>query len=151
MNSSDPTLVLSLTVSDVAAALDFYVQAFGAEEVSRMATPDGTVVQGEVRIGNSAFYVSVGSEEWKAAALEAGLVAPCLFCVTVEDPDAAFAKALAGGATAIEEPRDQFWGMTTSILADPFGYRWNLREITEVLSNEEITKRLAEVLGGGGE
>ena len=149
--TSDPSIVLSLTVSDVAAALDFYAKAFGAEELMRMAMPDGTVVQAEMKIGNSVFYVSVGSDEWKAASLEAGAMAPCLFIITVEDVDSAFENAIAVGGTKIEGPKDQFWGMRTSILADAFGYRWNLRKITEELSSEEIMKRAAELMGGGAE
>lgn len=147
MNAQEPSIVLSLTVSDVAAALDFYAKAFGAEEFMRMAMPDGTVVQAEMKIGNSMFYVSVGSEDWQAASLEKGAVAPCLFIITVEDVDPAFEKAIALGGTEIEGPKDQFWGMRTSILADPFGYRWNVRKITEELSSEEIMKRAAALMG----
>ena len=147
MTAQDPSIVLSLTVSDVAAALDFYAQAFGAEEMMRMAMPDGTVVQAEMKIGNSMFYVSVGSEEWKAASLAEGALSPCLFIITVEDVDSAFDHAIALGGTKIEGPTDQFWGMRTSILADAHGYRWNLRKITEEISSEEFMKRAAEAMG----
>jgi len=134
-------------VNDVAAALDFYAQAFGAEEVVRMPMPDGTVVHAEMMIGNSLIYVSVGSEEWKAAPLAEGGLAPCLFGITVDDVDAAFEKALAAGGTKIEGPQEQFWGMRTAVLSDAFGYRWNLRKMTEELSPEEMMKRAAELMG----
>lgn len=147
--SYDPNapVVLSLTVDDVAAALDFYVKAFGAKETARMALPDGTVVQGEFQIGTSMIYVSLGSEAWKAASIPSGQLSPCVFVIDVEDPDESFAHALAEGGTAIEEPKDQFWGMRTSILADPFGYRWNLRKVLEVLTSEQMLERAKEAMG----
>ncbi len=151
MTIEDPTIVLSLTVSDVAAALDFYAKAFGSEEVTQMAMPDGTVVHAEVMIGNSLVYVSVGSADWKAAPLAEGALAPCLFGINVEDVDAAFEKAIAAGGVEIESPREQFWGMRTAIFSDAFGYRWNLRKMTEELSSEVIMKRAAELMGGGAE
>jgi len=141
-------IVLSLTVNDVAAALDFYVKAFGAKETSRMPLPDGTVVQGDFQIGTSMFYVSLGSEDWKAASLPADGLSSCLFIVEVEDPQESFDLAVSEGATAIEEPKDQFWGMRTAILADPFGYRWNLRKILEVLTPEQMMERAQEAMKG---
>jgi len=148
MNIEAPTVVLSLTVSDVAAALDFYAKAFGAEELVRMPMPDGTVAHAEMMIGNSLVYVSVGSEEWKAAPLEEGKLAPCLFGINVDDVEGALERAIAAGGTEIEGVQDQFWGMRTALVSDPFGYRWNVRKMTEELSNEEIMKRAAELMGG---
>ena len=147
MSSQDPTVALSLTVTDVAAALEFYSKAFGAEEVVRMPMPDGTVVHAEMLIGNSLVYVSVGSAEWKAEPLADGGLAPCLFGINVDDVDGAFEKAIAAGGIEIEGPQDQFWGMRTAILSDAFGYRWNLRKMTEELSPEEVMKRAAELMG----
>lgn len=112
-----------------------------------MAGPDGEVVQAEMKIGDSAFYISLGSDEWGAAPLSEGSLAPCLFIITVEDVDSSFEKALKAGGAKIENPKDQFWGMRTSILSDPFGYRWNLRKITEDLSKEEIMQRAAAFFG----
>ncbi len=150
MKHSSSPIVLSLTVADVALALDFYARAFGGEELMRMAAPDGTVVQAEMKIGDSAFYLSVGSEDWKAAPTADGALASCLFIITVDEVEPAFARALSAGGVEIEAPKDQFWGMRTSILADPFGYRWNLRKITEELSAEEMKRRAHEVMAGAG-
>ena len=52
------TITPSIVVSDAARAIDFYKEAFGAEEVFRATTPDGSkVYHSEVRIGNSFFFV----------------------------------------------------------------------------------------------
>ncbi|MDB4271656.1 hypothetical protein OAF06_00505 [Akkermansiaceae bacterium] len=94
---------------------------------------------------------SVGGEEWKTVVLVEGALAPCLFGINVENVEEAFEKAIAAGGTAIEGPQDQFWGMRTALVSDAFGYRWNLRKMTEDLSSEEIMKRAAELMGGGTE
>lgn len=147
MSANDPSVVISLTVGDVAAALDFYTAAFGAKELVRMAMPDGTAVHAEFMIGNCLLYVSCGSEQWKAAPLPEGALAPCLFGINVDDVDAAFEKAVSAGANPVEEPTNQFWGMRTAIVSDPFGYRWNVRKQIEDVSNEEIMKRAMEMMG----
>ena len=147
MKSTDSTVVLSLTVKDVAAALDFYQKAFGAQELTRMPLPDGTVVQADLAIGDTFFYISPEDAAWKAHTLPEGTCAPCLFVINTEDSDAAFAKAIAAGATEINPPTTQFWGMKTAIVADPFGYRWNVRQILEDLTHEEIMQRAQQAMG----
>lgn len=140
-----PTLALSLTVEDTATALDFYTKALGMKELFRMPTPDGTVVHGECILGNAQIYVSCGSPEWKAAAMPAEASASCLFAINCEDPDAAYATAVAAGCEAIDEPTEQIWGYRTAIVRDPYGYRWNFRKQVEVLTPEEIEKRVAKL------
>ena len=44
--------------------IEFIKQAFGAEEVFRMAEPDGTIGHAEVRIGDSMLELSDGGEAW---------------------------------------------------------------------------------------
>src|SRR5688500_3240338 len=42
-----------ITVRDAARAIDFYKEAFGAEELDRMEGPDGSIMHAEIRIGDS--------------------------------------------------------------------------------------------------
>ncbi len=53
-----PTVIPYLAVTAGAAALDFYPKAFGAKVLARELTPDGKLVHGRLRIGNSLFMVS---------------------------------------------------------------------------------------------
>jgi uncharacterized glyoxalase superfamily protein PhnB len=47
------TLTPGLTVRNAAEAIDFYKEAFGAQERFRMATPDGRqVVHAELKVGS---------------------------------------------------------------------------------------------------
>lgn len=148
MSDFEPTLVVSLTVSNGSEALDFYAKAFGAEELYRITAPDGSVAQAEFKIGNSHVYLSEGDAAWHAKALDEGENAPCLFALWVDNCDEAFQKALAAGAEPLMEPQDQFWGMRTGMVKDKDGYRWNLRHTFEEVSLEEVKRRAKELMGG---
>lgn len=143
-----PTVAISLTVKNVAEALDFYTKAFGAKELYRMPRPDGSVFHAEFMIGNTHIYISDEDENWHASAMPEGAVASCLFGIGVEDCEAAYEKAAAAGAEILNPPTDYFWGMRSAMLKDPFGYRWSVGQQTEELTEEEIAKR-AQALHGG--
>ena len=74
-------------------------------------------------------------------------MASCLFSLTVDNCDNSFEKAVQAGAKKITEPVDQFWGMRTGVVLDPYGYRWNLRHVVEEVSNEEMAKRAQALFG----
>ena len=52
------TLTAYLAVEDADRAIEFYKDAFGAEEVVRMPSPDGKVAQAELQIGESKLMLS---------------------------------------------------------------------------------------------
>ena len=141
----EPTVTFSLTVKDTSRALSFYTRAFGAEELFRMPSPDGGVAHAEFMIGNTRIYISDEYEDYHAFAMPAGATASCLFSIQVEDCDAACKRAMGAGATALAEPADQFWGVRSAILRDPFGYRWCLNQRIEELTPEEIERRAREL------
>lgn len=148
MNENSPTVALSLTAKSAHDALDFYTRAFGAEELVRMPTPDGGVGHAEFMIGNTKLYLSDEDPEWHAFAMPEGASASCLIAIVTEDCDAAFAKAVEAGGEVLSEPTDHFWGMRSAMIKDPFGYRWSLGQITEVLTPEEVAQRAQELFGG---
>lgn len=137
----------SLTVKGGAAALEFYTKAFNAVEGYRL--PDkksGKIMHAEFRIGNSVMMLSDEYPEWGAMAPQLGKGAS--FMIYVADADAAFAQAIAAGATEIMPPTDQFWGDRNGVVSDPFGYRWNLAQRVKEVSPEEL-ERLADSFSPG--
>ncbi len=140
-SANDPTVAVSLTVKDAAEALDFYTRAFGAEELFRLPAPDGSVVHAEFRIGNSNIYISCESEEWHAYAMAEGTMASSLLAIATDSCDDSYQKAKDAGGEGLSDPADQFWGMRTAIIKDPFGYRWSFRQLLEEVSPEEMAKR----------
>ncbi len=144
-HTSEPTVTFSLTVKDTARALAFYKQAFGAEELFRMPSPDGGVAHAEFMIGNTRIYISDEYEDYHAVAMPEGATASCLFSILVEDCDAAHERAAACGAATLSAPADRFWGTRSAILRDPFGYRWCLNQRIEELTPEEIERRARQL------
>ncbi|MEM1084312.1 MAG: VOC family protein [Verrucomicrobiota bacterium] len=147
---SQATVTLSLTVkcSEVANALDFYAQAFGAVESFRLAGPDGLIAHAEFDIGNTHLFLSGESPDWQAMAMPDGTTASCLFAIHTDDCDKAYAKAIAAGATSVSEPETYFWGSRDAVVRDPFGYRWALGQKMEDLTPDEIAARAKELFGG---
>jgi PhnB protein len=129
----------SLTVRDGPAALAFYTKAFGAVELYRLPEKkSGKIMHAEFRIGNSNMMLSDEYPEWGALAPAIGKGGSFLIYVT--DADAAFEQAIASGATEMMKPTDQFWGDRSGVVADPFGYRWNLAQRVKEVSPEELEK-----------
>jgi PhnB protein len=137
----EPTVSLSLTVKHAAAALSFYSEAFGAEELLRMPSPEGDVAHAEFKIGNTLIYISGEAADWHAFAMPEGAMASCLFSIVTEDCDAAYDRAIQAGAKSLSEPRDQFWGARSALIKDPYGYRWSFIQKTEDVSPEELERR----------
>ena len=145
---NEPTVAVSLTVKNAAEALDFYTNAFGAEKLFRMPTPDGGVGHAEFKIGNSRIYISDESPEWHAFAMKDGTMASSLLAITTDDCDKSYKKAQAAGGEGLSTPENQFWGMRTAIIRDPYGYRWSFRQLVEEVSNEEMMERAKRLFGG---
>src|SRR5690606_4466330 len=126
--AADLTTTPYLCVHDGAGAIDWYVQAFGAEEVMRVVADDGVLGHAELTVDGARFMLS---DEHPAL----GVVSPRTLGGTataihlqVLDVDATFARAVAAGATALAEPADQPHGARHGTLVDPFGHRWMLSQ-----------------------
>jgi PhnB protein len=144
----EPALSPHLVVDDAAAAIDFYVKAFGAIEVVRLPRPDGKLVHASVRINgflvmlNDDFPEMSGGKSMTPPALGG---TPVTIHLTVTDVDAAFQRALDAGAIVVAPLDDQFWGDRYGIVRDPFGHHWSLGQPVREVSMDEI----AAAMGSG--
>ncbi|WP_017904685.1 VOC family protein [Pseudomonas asplenii] len=128
-----------LGVSQAAAAIDFYKQAFGATEVMRLAMPDGSIGHAELRIGDSPLMLGTPCEDGPFVSPRGHTsVGIHLY---VSDVDKQFETATAAGATVIKEVQDQFYGDRSCTLKDPFGHVWFLASHKEDLTQAEIEAR----------
>lgn len=100
-----------LIVEDTARLVAFLIEAFGAEGALKADAP--TVM----RIGDSNIMVS--STAARAAT-------STLLYLYVDDADATYVRALAAGATPIEEPCDTPYGDRRATIADPCGNQWQI-------------------------
>jgi PhnB protein len=135
------TITPYLTVHEAAKAIDFYKEAFGAQERNRMTTPDGKyVAHAELKIGDSIFMLS---DEMPGQSCEpSALAETCVgFYLYVQDVDDVFERAVAAGATVKEPLKNAFWGDRVGKIADPSGHQWILATHVEDVSPEELRKR----------
>jgi PhnB protein len=135
------TLQIYLAVEDASKAIDFYKEAFGAEETIRMPGPDGKVAHAELQIGDSKLMLSDPFPQSNARPpSERGGPTASIF-MYVDDVDATFEQAQRAGATVVSELEDMFWGDRFGTVADPFGQVWAMATHKEDLSEEEIAER----------
>jgi PhnB protein len=126
------TVTPRLALTDAAAAMDFYAEAFDAREVGeRHCAPDGTLIHAELRIGDS--IVMVTEDEGYTA----------LLCTYWPDVDAAWERATAAGAQVMHPLADQFYGERGGRLRYPFDQEWTLSARLEKLTAAEIAARAA--------
>ena len=113
-----------LSVRNGARAVEFYKSAFGATEVFRIESPDGAVVA-RLSVEGAEFWLSDESPEngnYSPESLGGGTVRMIL---TVPDPDAMFARALAAGARSITAVEENY-GWRLGRVVDPFGHHWEI-------------------------
>jgi PhnB protein len=113
-----------LSVRHGAQAVEFYKTALGALEVFRIEDPGGSVVA-RLSVEGAEFWVADESPEhanFSPESLGGGTVRMIL---TVPDPDAMFAQALAAGARQVVEMKDEY-GWHLGRVVDPFGHHWEI-------------------------
>ena len=135
------TLTPNLVLRDCSKAIEFYKRALGAEERSRMPTPDGKGIwHAELRIGDSIFFLNDEMPGMGRPAPSAAEPVPVTMWLYVPDCDAAFKRAVDAGAKAIYPPSDMFWGDRCAGVTDPFGYVWSFATHTKDMAAEEMRR-----------
>lgn len=143
-----PFLVPHLVVDDAAAAIDFYVKAFGATEWIRMPGPDGKLIHAALDINgtmvmlNDDFPEMSGGKSMTPTALGGSPVT--IHLQFADDVDARFQRALDAGATVIAPLEDQFWGDRYGTVRDPFGHHWSLAQTVREVDMNEVAKSMGQ-------
>lgn len=114
----------TLSVRRGVSAIEFYKVAFGADELFRVENESGEVVA-QLSVGGAEFWVADESPEhcnFSPESLGGGSVRMVMI---VEDPEAAFERAIAAGATVVWPVSNQH-GWRIGRIADPFGHHWEI-------------------------
>ncbi len=114
-----------LSVRKGAKAIEFYKAAFGARELFRVDGEGGAVVA-QLSVGESEFWLADESPEhlnFSPESLGGGSVRMVMI---IDDPDAAFRRAVSAGATVVWPVDDQPYGWRVGRIVDPFGHHWEI-------------------------
>jgi PhnB protein len=114
-----------LSVRNGLRATEFYKAAFGAEELFRVDDGEGSVVA-RLSIGKAEFWLADESPEHANYSPESFGGSTVRMIMIVDDPDAAFARAVEAGATVVWPVSDQPYGWRVGRIADPFGHHWEI-------------------------
>jgi PhnB protein len=136
-----------LTFKDAAKAIEFYKNAFGAQETMRFDV-GGHIPHAEITIGNSHVLLT---EEWPEGGRfspETLGNSPVMMTLSVPDVDDFVSHAVIAGARIVIPIADQFYGRREGTIQDPFGYSWSVSTIKEELSVEEMHRRMDAMMKG---
>jgi PhnB protein len=135
------TVTPYLVVRDAAGAIDFYKQAFGAEELFRLEGPPGKIGHAEIKIGDSIIMLADEMESGDCRSPQSLGGTAVNILLYVKDVDQVFNQAVSAGAKVAMPLDDMFWGDRYGQVTDPFGHSWALATHIEDIPPEELQKR----------
>jgi PhnB protein len=140
------TVTPFMTVKDCARAIEFYKQAFGAEERGIAKDPSGKVMHAEIKIGDSVIMMGDEFPEFGAVSPQTEGGSSMGLHIYVADVDGAFARAVKAGAKVEMPVTDQFWGDRYGKLRDPFGHKWSIATHVKDMSSDEMKRAMDDAM-----
>jgi uncharacterized glyoxalase superfamily protein PhnB len=136
-----------LHVKDAARAIEFYKQAFGAEEKFRLSEPGGRIGHAELVFNGTTLMLSDEFPEYGIRGPQPNGGTTVTIHLHVDDADEVVQRAAAAGAVIERAPQDQFYGERSGTLRDPFGHRWNIGHHIEDVPFDEMQRRYTKMMG----
>lgn len=109
-----------------------------------MPDSSGGVMHGEFQIGDSVIMFCDEAADWGALSPESVGGCPLSLNLYVENCDSLTAQAACAGAEVLRPPTSYPWGERSSMVRDPFGFRWAICTHIEDVAPEEIQRRMAK-------
>ena len=137
------TITPYLHVEDVSNLMGFLKHAFDAEILKSSKLADGTVINAQLKIGDSIIELSKVRGDFQPM--------PCAMHLYIKDVDAVYKKAVEVGAISVMEPTDQFYGDREAFVIDPGGNHWYIATRIENVPENEIQRRMKNFMKDMGE
>jgi PhnB protein len=133
-------IVPHIYIDGAADAIAFYKRAFGAEELLRIARPDGKILHAEISICNSVLMVGDPDDRLYGEPRRLGRCTASLHIFT-DDNEALLRHAVEAGAEEIQPPTDMFYGASSASVRDPYGHVWVILSWKQDLDPAEMERR----------
>ncbi|MET0545154.1 MAG: VOC family protein [Caulobacterales bacterium] len=140
-----------LICAGAAQAIDFYKNAFGAEEMMRMPGPDGRLMHAAIMLNGHMVMLVDEMPEHGSLGPKALKGTPVVIHLNVPDVDAQIARAEKAGAKVIMPAADMFWGDRYGQVQDPFGHMWSIATPQKRLSPDELKEAAKNAMCGAGQ
>jgi PhnB protein len=114
-----------LSVRRGAKAIEYYKAAFGAEELFRIGDEEKGVVA-QMSVGGADFWLADESPEYLNFSPESLGGGTVRMVMVVDNPDAAFARAIGAGGKVVSSVEDKEYGWRVGRVMDPFGHHWEI-------------------------
>lgn len=142
------TVTPHLVCDGAAAAIEFYVTAFGATEVTRLPGPDGRLMHAQIRIGDSAVMLVDENPQFGMLGPRSLEGTPVTIHLFVKDADGFVGRAVAAGAKLLRPVAEMFWGDRYGVIEDPYGHHWSVAtHVRDVPPDEWAQAMQAAVTG----
>lgn len=141
------TIVPHIYVDGASDAIAFYKRAFDAEELFRIARPDGKILHAEISICNSVLMIGDPDDRLYGEPRKLGRCTASLHIFT-DDNEALLRRAVAAGAEQIQPPTDMFYGANSASVRDPYGHVRVMLSWKQDLAPAEMERRGNALLAG---
>jgi len=141
------TVTPHLVCAGAADAIEFYKKAFNAVELGRMPGPQGKLLHGAIRIGDSTVMLADEFPDWGGFGPKSLKGSPVTIHLYVEDVDSFVAHAATAGAKITMPLQDMFWGDRYCKLEDPFGHQWSVATHVRDVSPDEMQQAMQKAGG----
>lgn len=122
-----PRIYPTFRYRNAAAMIEWLVQSFGFAVHARHEDDDGSIAHAQLSLGSSMIMLgSVRDDAYGAMVGAPGQDGGKSIYLAVDDADAAYERAKAGGAAILEQPVDRDYGSREFICRDPEGNLWCL-------------------------
>ena len=140
-----PGVTAYLVCKDAAKAIQFYCDAFEAEEVYRLQMPDGMIGHAELKLAGGRFMLADEFTDMNIMSPTSLGGSGVGLMIYVDDADRVFDTAVQAGSVVFKEMTEQFYGERSGTIDDPFGHRWTIATRQEDISVEEIQRRFQDL------
>jgi PhnB protein len=133
-------IVPHIYVKGASDAIAFYKRAFGAEELLRIAGPDGKILHAEISICNSVLMIGDPDDRLYGEPRRLGRCTAGLHIFT-DDNAALQRRAVEAGAEEMQPPTEMFYGANSASVRDPYGHVWVMLTWKQDLAPAEMERR----------